>query len=79
MLSNDINLLIFNLDGTLIDSNQANYEALKKALTRLNLKLPINNPEEMKLFMGRPTEDVYKYILSEEKFSQWKEIREEVK
>jgi len=41
--------LIFDLDGTLIESNEANYDALEKAFKKLKLNLPINQ-EDIKLF-----------------------------
>ena len=58
---------------------RVNFEALKKSFRKLGLKLPIKTVEEMKPYMGKSTEYIYKNILPDNRLSDWATIREEVR
>lgn len=74
----DINLLIFDLDGTLFKSDRANYEAIKRAISELGFQVLISE-ELVREHLGEPSEVFYKNILPPEKHEQWKEFRRKVR
>jgi HAD superfamily hydrolase (TIGR01509 family) len=49
------NLVIFDLDGVLIESREMHYEALNKALESVDPKFVINKEEHLSLYDGLPT------------------------
>jgi HAD superfamily hydrolase (TIGR01509 family) len=49
------NLVIFDLDGVLIDSREMHYEALNRALERVSWDYTINREEHLSLYDGLPT------------------------
>jgi HAD superfamily hydrolase (TIGR01509 family) len=49
------NLVIFDLDGVLIDSRDMHYEALNRALERVSSDYVINREEHLSLYDGLPT------------------------
>jgi HAD superfamily hydrolase (TIGR01509 family) len=49
------NLVIFDLDGVLIDSREMHYEALNRALERVSWDYIINREEHLSLYDGLPT------------------------
>ena len=49
------NLVIFDLDGVLIDSRDMHYEALNRALVNIDSKYIINKEEHLSLYDGLPT------------------------
>jgi beta-phosphoglucomutase-like phosphatase (HAD superfamily)/dTDP-glucose pyrophosphorylase len=49
------NLVIFDLDGVLIDSRDMHYEALNIALNNINSKYVISKEEHLSLYDGLPT------------------------
>ncbi len=49
------NLVIFDLDGVLIDSREMHYEALNRALERVSRDYVINREEHLSLYDGLPT------------------------
>ena len=48
-------LVIFDLDGVLIDSRDMHYEALNMALSEINCKYVINRDEHLSFYDGLPT------------------------
>jgi len=49
------NLVIFDLDGVLIDSREMHYEALNKALENVDSKFVISKEDHLSLYDGLPT------------------------
>lgn len=50
-----MDLVIFDLDGVLIDSKDAHYECLNKALETIDKKLVISMDEHLQLYDAKPT------------------------
>ena len=59
-------LIIFDLDGVLIDSREIHYTALNTALAQQDKKYVINKDEHLSTYDGLPTSRKLK-ILTEEK------------
>jgi len=49
------NLVIFDLDGVLIDSREMHYDALNLALEKVDPKYVISRDEHLSLYDGLPT------------------------
>ena len=49
------NLIIFDLDGVLIDSREMHYDALNCALKKVNPEYIISREEHLSLYDGLPT------------------------
>ncbi len=71
---NDVELLIFDLDGTLFQSDKANYDAIKKALSEMKWFLQIDE-EDIKKHLGEPSEQFYRNVLPSDKFPLWQDFR----
>jgi HAD superfamily hydrolase (TIGR01509 family) len=50
-----IKLIVFDLDGVLVDSRELHYEALNRALERIDPKYVIHREEHLAKYDGRPT------------------------
>lgn len=50
-----VQLIIFDLDGVIIDSRELHYEALNAALSEINKKYVIKREEHLSVFDGLPT------------------------
>ena len=50
-----IKLIIFDLDGVLVDARELHYEALNKALSSIDEKYVINRDEHLSTFDGTST------------------------
>jgi len=74
----DINLLVFDLDGTLFQSDRANTEAVKKALSEMYPSISIKD-EDIVRHLGEPSEQFYKNILPTDKLSFWGKFRGKVR
>jgi len=61
-----IKLIIFDLDGVLVDARDLHYHALNRALESINPKFVINIDEHLSLFDGLPTKRKLK-LLTEKK------------
>ena len=55
MEKNKIKLVIFDLDGVLVDAREMHYDALNRALAELDPKYLIGREEHLSTFDGRPT------------------------
>jgi beta-phosphoglucomutase-like phosphatase (HAD superfamily) len=53
--STKLKLIIFDLDGVLVDSRELHYEALNRALEEIDPKYIINREEHLSTYDGRPT------------------------
>ena len=50
-----IKTIIFDLDGVLVDTKKIHFEALNKALLKVNKKYEISFSDHLKTFDGLPT------------------------
>jgi len=71
---NKVELLIFDMDGTLFRSDKANFEAIKKALLGLEWDVSITE-DDVKKYLGEVSEKFYREILPPDKFSQKEEFK----
>jgi phosphoglycolate phosphatase len=79
---NDVNLIIFDTDGTIVPSLPAVYEAIKRAFTKLDW--PVNfSAEDINKFFGSPTDSsgggLYEFIRPAGSHLTWSEVREKVR
>ena len=74
----NVNLLIFDLDGTILVSTRPTFEAIKKAFVKLNLRVEVTE-KEIERYFGVSSDDFYKEITPRERRSSWREIRSEVR
>lgn len=70
---NDVNLLIFDFDGTLCLSDEAILKVLKKAFFENNIDIEINKDKIINN-AGKPVEQFYKSILGPKYSHLWKEL-----
>jgi len=76
-------LVIFDLDGVLIDSKDVHYEALNRALVKVNPDFTITRQEHVSVYDGLPTSDKLAILtqrkgLSPESYGQiWKDKQDE--
>jgi phosphoglycolate phosphatase len=79
---NDVNLIIFDIDGTITPSLPAVYESIRRAFKKLGW--PVNfSAEEIKRFFGVPTSsnqgDLYDFITPPDSNLSVPEVRERVR
>lgn len=74
----NVNLLIFDLDGTILVSTRPMFEAIKKAFVKLNLRVEVTEKEIEKYFRVS-SDDFYQEITPGERRSSWREIQSEVR
>jgi len=70
----EIGLLIFDMDGTIFDSDRANAEAVKRAISNMKMKIPVDE-EKIGANLGMSSEQFYKSILPRDKIQLWEELR----
>ncbi len=79
----DVDLIIFDMDGTIIPSLEIVYEAIKRAFTRLGW--PVNfSPQDINKFFGLPSASasgggLYQFITPPESHLTWEEVREKAR
>lgn len=64
----DVELLIFDLDGTLFQSERSSYEAIKKTLSELGWSFPIDE-EDVKRQLGESSDKFYRNIFPPDKYA----------
>ncbi|MFA5086877.1 MAG: HAD-IA family hydrolase [Candidatus Paceibacterota bacterium] len=74
----EVELLIFDLDGTIFQTIKPEIEAVKRALFELGWQAD-NIEEKVKGYIGKTSENAYKSILPPDKISQWKELAEKTR
>jgi len=73
----DVDLLIFDLDGTISSTTRPIYEAVKRAFNRLKLSLKMT-PEEMERYFGAPSPEFYIALTPPGSNVSWQEIKEKI-
>ena len=73
----DVELLIFDLDGTISSTTRPIYEAVKRAFTRLNLTLQMS-AEEMEKYFGAPSPEFYIALTPPGSNVTWQKIKEKI-
>lgn len=73
----NIDLLIFDLDGTISSTTRPIYEAVKRTFTRLNLTLRMT-AEEMENYFGAPSPEFYVALTPPDSHVTWQEIKETI-
>jgi phosphoglycolate phosphatase-like HAD superfamily hydrolase/uridine kinase len=73
----DIELLIFDLDGTISSTTRPIYEAIKRAFARLNVTLQMT-AEEMEKYFGAPSPEFYIALTPPGSNVTWHEIKEKI-
>ncbi|MDO8424750.1 MAG: HAD family hydrolase [bacterium] len=72
---NDIGLLIFDLDGTILQSDKATFKVIKKAFSDMGIENSLEE-EDIRRNLGEPTEIFFRNILGPTHASRWKEVME---
>ncbi|MCK5474988.1 MAG: HAD family hydrolase [Candidatus Pacebacteria bacterium] len=70
---NDVNLLIFDFDGTLCLSDEAILKVLKKAFSENDIDVAVDRNKIISN-AGKPAEQFYKSILGSEYFHLWRKL-----
>ncbi len=70
----DVDLLIFDLDGTLHSGIEPQLEAMRRAFPKFGLDVRITHDEIAKYF-GLPSDEFWRQVTPEERLSVWQEIR----
>ena len=73
----DVELLIFDLDGTISSTTRPIYEAVKRAFTGLNLTLSMT-AGEMEKYFGAPSPEFYIALTPPASNVTWQEIKEKI-
>jgi phosphoglycolate phosphatase len=73
----DVELLIFDLDGTISSTTRPIYEAVKRAFNRLDLTLLLT-AEEMEKYFGTPSPEFYIALTPPGSHVTWREIKEKI-
>ncbi|HNY35959.1 MAG TPA: HAD hydrolase-like protein [Candidatus Pacearchaeota archaeon] len=75
---NEVELLIFDFDGTIFQTIKPEIEAVKRAFSELGLNLD-NIEEKVRGYIGKTSEEAYKSILPPDKDLKWEELTEKVR
>ncbi|MFC1948411.1 HAD family hydrolase, partial [Chloroflexota bacterium] len=73
----DVELLIFDLDGTISSTTRPIYEAVKRAFNRLDLPLQMT-AEEMEKYFGAPSPEFYIALTPPGSNVTWQDIKEKI-
>ena len=72
---NKVNLIIFDMDGTIIPSLEIVYEAIRRAFVGFGWELTYSS-EDINQFIGTASGELYQSIIPPEHFSRWPELRD---
>ncbi|MBN2240297.1 MAG: HAD hydrolase-like protein [Dehalococcoidales bacterium] len=75
--SENVNLLIFDLDGTISVTTKPVYHAVQKAFSNLGISLELS-PEEMEHYFGAPSPAFYQALAPSDGSVSWQIIKEEI-
>jgi len=76
--SKEVELLIFDFDGTIFQTIKSEVEAVKKALFELGWDID-SIEEKVKGYIGKTSEEGYRSILPSDKKLRWEELAREVR
>ena len=75
---NDVNLILFDLHGTISSSAKPMFEAIRRAFSRLGWQVRFS-VKELEGFMGASSDEFYQLITPPETPSLWKEVRRAIR
>ena len=75
---NDVDLIIFDMDGTILPSMKPVYEAIKRAFAKLGWAVRFRE-EDIKKFFGTSSGELYPFIMPAESHLPWQEVREKIR
>ena len=75
---NDVNLIIFDMDGTIVSSLKPVYEAIKRAFVKLGWTVRFSEGD-IKKFFGMPSGELYQFITPTDSHISWQEGQEKVR
>jgi phosphoglycolate phosphatase len=78
MLVSDINLLIFDLDGTLSSSGPPIFEAVRRAFDKLGLPLTLSE-SDIQCYLGLSGDEFHQAIAASQDTLPWEELRQKVR
>ena len=73
--TDEIDLIIFDMDGTIVPSLEIVYRAIKKSFAALGWELKYS-AEDINEFIGTPSIEVYRHITPTEYSHRWEELRD---
>jgi phosphoglycolate phosphatase-like HAD superfamily hydrolase/uridine kinase len=71
---NDINLLIFHLDGTILPSTRPTYEAIKRAFAKSGLPV-VFSEKAIEKYFGVSSDEFYRSITPQDSAFSWQDVR----
>ena len=75
----DVDLIIFDLGGTIISEIKPDYEAVRRAFKKLGWEMPVSEVTDFSPYMALPSNEFYQAITPPEKRARWQEAREMVR
>lgn len=72
---NDVDLIIFDMDGTIVPSLEIVYKALQKAFKHFGWELEYS-AEDINQFIGTASGELYQHIIPSENSHRWEELRD---
>jgi phosphoglycolate phosphatase-like HAD superfamily hydrolase/uridine kinase len=75
---NEINLLIFDLDGTLLPTTRPTFEAIKRAFAKLQYPVAFSE-KDLEQYLGGSSEVFYQAIRPPDSTLSWQEVRLKVR
>ncbi len=71
----NIGLLIFDLDGTILESDKATFLVMQKAFKNMGIEKCLTQ-EEVRGALGKPAQDFFESLLGPDDAFRWKEVME---
>jgi phosphoglycolate phosphatase-like HAD superfamily hydrolase/uridine kinase len=75
---NNVNLLVFDMDGTILPSGKPVYEAIRRAFAKANLPA-LCTEQDVEKSLGAPSDDFYQVITPANSTLSWQDIRLKVR
>lgn len=72
---NEVSILIFDLDGTISQSDKATFLVMKRAFLDMGIKESLTE-EDVRKNLGEPTDRFFKNLLGPDYAPQWEEVAE---
>jgi HAD superfamily hydrolase (TIGR01549 family) len=74
----DVNLIIFDTDGTIIPSLEIVYEGIRRAFSSFGWELKYT-PDDINRFIGAASGELYQHITPPEHSHRWEEVRDKAR